>query len=153
MGLQDDYFELEEQIPENLKPALERIWETFLEFETEVYQLTEEIRPYRLLLQQIQKSLDVPLVIKTDLDLRNELWPRSLPVAPQIGDQIESMTERVGGNLRLRVVSVFWRCSKELGRAEVVATLADSVNRTKAEFYEMYAAMIGEPLSSFTWGE
>ena len=95
---------------------------------------------------------EIPIHCRTNLDLAGEKWPRSLPIVPRVGDNIESLTKHGNFRLSLRVAAVNFRAKSEFRLEEthtVEIELHDKFQRSIRDFYEWYAPLVGKSVSSF----
>lgn len=102
--------------------------------------------------------MSVPIRIKTNLDLRNESWPDSLPGVPRVGDHVLSNTKRGEFRLALKVVRVTW--AEDAVEVELHMTdwqrglpappdVPDAENGSMYAFYDWYARVVGTSRHAF----
>jgi hypothetical protein len=102
----------------------------------------------------------IPVICHTNLDLAGECWPTALPAVPSVGHHIQSRTSHDGFQLQLQVVRVTWEYARgvyfphlELGMTEtqkkLPATTRGAETGSIVAFYEWYAPLVGQSVSSF----
>jgi hypothetical protein len=101
---------------------------------------------------------NIPVVCRTNLDLRGEQWPISMPAIPSVGHRIKSNTYwntdellRSKFQLVLEVVAVGWEYDVGVGNwiAVIELHIPKHYKWTIKEFYDWYAPKVGKSPSAF----
>ena len=96
----------------------------------------------------------IDVEFRTNLDLLNEEWPKSLNAIPSVGHRFQSGTDHNGFKLELEVYGVTWVSREDgFGRLEWVPQIELHLPQNRFEsirkFYEWYAPKCNKSVSYF----